>query len=71
MSVEEHNIIGGLGTAISECLSTIHDSPYLLRLGVMDKFSEPGDYPYLIEQNRLMPNEIAVDISETFNSIKK
>jgi transketolase len=71
VSLEEHNIIGGLGTAISECLSTINDSPYLLTLGVMDKFSEPGDYPYLIEQNRLMPNEIAEDILETFNSIKK
>ena len=69
VSVEEHNIIGGLGTAISECLSTINDSPCLLRLGVKDKFSEPGDYPYLIKQNRLMPNQIAEDIIEKFNLI--
>lgn len=71
VSIEEHNIIGGLGSAISECLSTIYDSPYLLSLGVKDKFSEPGDYPYLIEQNRLMPKEIVKDILERFNLIKK
>lgn len=70
VSVEEHNIIGGLGTAISECLSTIPDSPYLLRLGVMDKFCSPGDYSYLIEQNRLMPKEIAEDILSTLKSFK-
>ena len=70
VSVEEHNIIGGLGTAISECLSTFNDTPYLLRLGVMDEFSEPGDYSYLIEQNRLMPNEIADDILDTLKSTK-
>lgn len=71
VSVEEHNIIGGLGTAISEHLASIHNSPYLLRLGVMDKFSEPGDYPYLIEQNRLTPHHISEDVLKTFNLINK
>jgi transketolase len=71
VSVEEHNVIGGLGTAISEYLSTMHNSPYLLRLGVNDRFSEPGDYSYLLEQNRLMPEQIAEDIIKVFNSITK
>ncbi len=62
VSVEEHNIIGGLGTAISEYISSNINSPQLLRLGVMDEFSKPGDYTYLLKQNRLMPNEIAEDI---------
>jgi transketolase len=69
VSVEEHNIIGGLGTAISEYLSCEHNFPPLLRLGVMDKFSHPGDYLYLLEQNRLMPPEIAEDILKMYNSI--
>ena len=62
VSVEEHSIIGGLGTAISEYLSSIRNSPRLLRLGVKDKFSAPGDYPYLIKQNRLSSHQIAEDI---------
>lgn len=62
VSVEEHNIIGGLGSAISEFLASNTMLPTLLRLGVMDKFSHPGEYAYLIEQNRLTPQLLAEDI---------
>ena len=62
ISVEEHSVVGGLGTAISEHLASTGGYPELLRLGVQDSFSHPGDYPYLIKQNRLMPEEIAEDI---------
>jgi transketolase C-terminal domain/subunit len=36
----------------------------LLRLGVQDSFSQPGDYEYLLKQNRLQPEEVAYDISK-------
>lgn len=69
VSLEEHNIIGGLGTAISEFLSSAKNTPPLIRLGVMDKFSKPGNYNFLLEQNRLQPNEIAEDIIKSYNLI--
>ncbi|MEA4840879.1 MAG: transketolase C-terminal domain-containing protein [Bacteroidales bacterium] len=62
VSVEEHNLIGGLGSSISEYISEFTDYPPLLRLGVKDAFSIPGDYDYLLKQNRLMPDLIAEDI---------
>lgn len=62
VSLEEHNRIGGLGGAIAEYISQAGDFPPLLRLGVKDCFSTPGDYAYLIEQNRLTPDLIAEDI---------
>jgi transketolase len=62
VSVEEHNIIGGLGGAISEHLAGLHAHPQLLRLGVKDRFFTPGDYPYLIQQSRLDAASIAEDI---------
>ena len=62
VSVEEHNIIGGLGTAISEYLSSVKESPRLLRLGVNDKFSHPGNYEFLLKENKLMPENIAEQI---------
>jgi|ERR1035437_362604 transketolase len=62
VSVEEHNIIGGLGTAISEVCASDRTLPKLLRLGVRDTFSHPGEYSYLLEQNRLIPNLLAEDI---------
>jgi len=62
VSIEEHNVIGGLGTAISEFISGFSGFPQLLRLGVKDDFSSPGDYDYLLTQNRLIPELIAEDI---------
>lgn len=62
VSVEEHNILGGLGTSISEYISGFANFPALLRLGVKDEFPIPGDYEYLLTQNRLMSDLIAEDI---------
>lgn len=62
VSVEEHTIVGGLGSAIAEVLSENINSPRLLRLGINDCFSTVGDYPYLLQQHRLTPELIAEDI---------
>jgi transketolase len=67
VSVEEHNIIGGLGSAVAECLSGIADagspgSPPLLRLGVRDVFGESGLADQLLEKHRLTGQLIAEDV---------
>lgn len=67
VSVEEHNVTGGLGTAIAEYLSLWSHSPSLLRLGVQDVFSKPGDYGYLLAQHRLTPELIAEDILNKYD----
>jgi transketolase len=59
VSVEEHTIIGGLGSALSEILSEEGNMPKLLRIGIDDRFSSVGDYQYLLEQNGLTPSKIA------------
>lgn len=69
VSVEEHNTLGGLGTGIAEVLSETKDSPVLLRLGVQDHFMTVGDYHYLLEQTRLLPEQIAEDILLKFNKL--
>lgn len=69
VSVEEHNIIGGLGTAISEFLSSKGNMPKLIRLGVKDCFSKPGDYNYLLTQHRLIAEYIAEDILYEYNTL--
>jgi transketolase len=69
VSIEEHNLIGGLGSAISECLSCKKAPPPLLSLGIKDRFSHPGDYEYLLTQNRLTPLEISEDILTMMDSI--
>ena len=46
ITVENHNIIGGLGSAVSEVLC--ENCPCILkRLGAKDRFGEVGDLAYL------------------------
>lgn len=64
VSVEEHNVVGGLGTAIADVLSEQRNSAPLLKLGVQDHFMPVGDYNYLVEQAGLTPEQIATSIEK-------
>ena len=67
VSVEEHNIFGGLGSAISEYNSTLKNSPKQLFLGVKDVYGKGGTYDYLKEKHRLEPKKIVEDILKNLN----
>ena len=69
VTVEEHNIVGGLGSAVADYISAESIYPPLYKLGVADCFSRPGDYSYLLEQNRLTPELIAEDVLLKYNTI--
>lgn len=69
VSVEEHNINGGLGSIISEILTKKGNTPRLLRLGIDDIFNLAGSYENLLSQNRLMPEQIAEDVKNAFEAI--
>ena len=58
MTIEEHNIIGGLGSAVAELLSEYHPVP-LKRLGVKDSFGQTGSIGDLREKYGLAPMQIA------------
>jgi transketolase len=45
---EEHNVIGGLGSAVAECVGETCPCP-VLRLGVQDTFGRSGKVPPLLE----------------------
>jgi transketolase len=62
VSVEEHSIIGGLGSAIAEYLAGLPNTAPLLRLGVRDEFGESGMADELLERHRLSPRLLAEDI---------
>ena len=62
VTIEEHNIIGGLGGAVAEAIAESASLTKLLRLGIADKYAQVGDYQYLLGQNRLIPEQIAEDI---------
>lgn len=58
VSAENHNIIGGLGAAISELLSTQRPTPMEM-VGVQDEFGEVGKLNYLAERYALTAPHIA------------
>ena len=66
VSVEEHNIVGGLGSAIAEYKSLFKNSPKQLFLGIKDIYSKGGTYKYLKEKHRLSPEKIVEDIIKEY-----
>ena len=69
VSVEEHNVIGGLGSAISEVKTKIKNSPPQVLIGINDSYSNGGDYTYLKEHFKLDPKNIENKIYEQFRKI--
>lgn len=57
VTVEEHNVIGGLGSAVAECVCSARPVP-VVRVGVEDKFGRSGKVPALLEMYGLTPAEI-------------
>jgi transketolase len=57
VSIEEHSILGGLGSTIAECLSENCPSK-LRRVGIKDTFGESGDYQSLLDKYGLTTRHI-------------
>lgn len=57
VTAEEHNIIGGLGSAVCEVLSESRPTP-VLRVGVEDTFGRSGKVPPLLEYYGLTAENI-------------
>ncbi len=62
VSIEEHNVIGGLGSAIAEYKSSLNKSPKQLFLGIKDTYGKGGNYKFLQEKHRLTADKIVEDI---------
>ena len=67
VTVEEHNKIGGLGSAVSEVISSLKNTPRQLMLGVNDFYAKSGSYNYLKSFYRLVPEKILEDIEKVLN----
>ncbi len=59
VTIEEHSIIGGLGSCVAEVLAEGSASPILKRIGIADKFSRiVGDQEHLRNHHSLTPEKI-------------
>lgn len=67
VTVEEHSVIGGLGSAVAEVLAGAGSGSKLIRLGLQDTFSETGDYPSLLKKYGLDGDSIAEAVKRSLN----
>jgi len=64
-TIEEHNIIGGLGGAVAEYFAEKKCSPQLKRIGISDEFFNADSYSVIIERYGLSAKMIAQQIADT------
>lgn len=60
--IEEHNVIGGLGSAISEYVAEKVCSTKVVRMGMQDRIYHPGSRRYIWEQAGICDHQIAEQI---------
>ncbi|MBD8047711.1 MAG: transketolase family protein [Clostridium argentinense] len=63
ITAEEHNIIGGLGSAVCEVVTANHPVP-VLRVGVKDTFGESGKPADLLKAYGLTPDDIVKSVKK-------
>jgi len=62
VTVEEHNIIGGLGSAVAEYKTRLNHVPKQLIIGLPDAYEKSADYDYLLDKYGLTAQKIAEKI---------
>ena len=64
LTVENHSVIGGLGSAVMEVLSRHRLNPAVRRLGLQDVFGMTADLDWQLEYNGLSQNQVAQSACE-------
>lgn len=64
VTVEDHTVIGGLGSVVAETLASHRSHPALIRLGVQDQFGESGEPIELYDKHGISAQKIAARLLE-------
>lgn len=67
VAVEEHSVVGGLGSAISDCRAQYECTPKLIKIGIKEEFPHAASYGYLLKQYGLTAPQITQRILEELN----
>lgn len=61
ITVEDHSVIGGLGTAVSEVLSELYPKK-VIKLGIQDEFGKSGKWNELMEYYKITAKHIIEEV---------
>ena len=70
VTVEEHSVIGGLGSAVSEALTNVDSNVRQLIIGISDEFKHAAEYNHLIKEYGLDPVSIAEKIKDRYMKLR-
>jgi transketolase len=70
-TVEDHNVIGGLGGAVAETMAGLENSTPLRRLGIPDTYAPIGSQDALLDHFGLTGHHIAASVEESLARLGK
>ena len=70
ITVENHSILNGLGSAVCEVLSENYPTK-VKRIGVNDEFGQSGKWSYLLDYYGLSADKLAISFKEEIDKYKK
>ena len=71
ITVEEHNILGGLGSAIAEEIVQIKNSPPQIFIGIEDYYEKGGNYLYLKDKYGINSEKIFTKVINSYEEYRK
>lgn len=69
VTIEEHSVIGGLGSAVAEEIARYTEKQNFLSLGITDSFAHAADYNYLLKSYGLDDDSLYQSVSEKYKNI--
>lgn len=69
-TVEDHSVIGGLGSCVSEVFAAQESHPRLHMLGIQDTFGESGEGPELYDKHGISASKIAQWVEAEVKRVK-
>ena len=69
VTVEEHNVHGGLGALVAEILSE-HSPRRVIRFGIKDRWGESAPNEYLLDLFQLSPAQLSKGVKEVLQRAK-
>lgn len=71
VTVEEHSVIGGLGSAVAEYKAGLSNAPAQMIIGMPDEFGPVGEHRFLLEHHGLAGAKLAERIAIKYNEVNK
>ena len=65
-TIEEHNVFGGLGSAVSEIICKSKNQIVLTTIGTNDKYSKSGNYKNLLKNYKLDIDSVVDKVTEVY-----